>query len=272
MSSTLVLQEIYLYPIKSLGGISVSQALVEERGFRYDRRWMLVDKKGDFVTQRIHPQLALLQVALSETQLEVFSKRDPSRKISFDLELNSGEEMQVKVWGDAVAALQVAPEVSAWFSNFLGMNVDLVLMPESSHRKMDPRYAVQEESVSFADGMPYVMIGQASLDELNGRLADPVGMDRFRPNLVFSGGEAYAEDQFKQLQIGEVEFQVVKPCARCVMITVNQQTGEKGKEPLATLATYRTVNNKVYFGQNAVALAPGMVRLGDLLQQVKPNW
>jgi uncharacterized protein YcbX len=110
------------------------------------------------------------------------------------------------------------------------------------------------------------MIGQASLDDLNGRLSDPVGMDRFRPNLVFSGGEAYAEDQFARLKVGEVDFQVVKPCARCVLITVNQQTGEKGKEPLATLATYRTVNNKVYFGQNAVALAPGMVRVGDLIQ------
>jgi hypothetical protein len=141
-------------------------------------------------------------------------------------------------------------------------------MPESSHRKMDPRYAVQGESVSFADGMPYVMIGQASLDELNQRLEVPISMDRFRPNLVFSGGEAYAEDQFKQLQIGEVEFQVVKPCARCVLITVNQQTGEKGKEPLATLATYRTVNNKIYFGQNAVALAPGIVRVGDPIQQL----
>ena len=267
MSSTLVLQEIYLYPIKSLGGISVSQALVEERGFRYDRRWMLVDKKGDFVTQRQHPQLALLQVALSETQLEVFSKRDPSQRVAFDLDLVSDQELQVSIWGDQVLARVVSAELSLWFSGFLQMELDLVVMPESSHRKMDPRYAVQEESVSFADGMLYVMIGQASLDDLNGRLSDPVGMDRFRPNLVFSGGEAYVEDQFKQLQIGEVEFQVVKPCARCVMITVNQQTGEKGKEPLATLATYRTVNNKVYFGQNAVALAPGMVRVGDFIQQ-----
>ena len=267
MSKALVLQEIYLYPIKSLGGISVTEALVEERGFRYDRRWMLVDKKGDFVTQRQHPQLALLQVALSETQLEVFSKRDPSQRVAFDLDLVSDQELQVSIWGDQVLARVVSAELSLWFSGFLQMELDLVVMPESSHRKMDPRYAVQEESVSFADGMPYVMIGQASLDDLNGRLSDPVGMDRFRPNLVFSGGEAYAEDQFKQLQIGEVEFQVVKPCARCVMITVNQQTGEKGKEPLATLATYRTVNNKVYFGQNAVALAPGMVRVGDFIQQ-----
>jgi len=267
MKQALFVQNLYLYPIKSLGGISVPEALVEERGFRYDRRWMLVDKKGDFVTQRQHPQLALLQVALSESQLEVFSKRDPSQRIAFDLNLASNQELQVSIWGDQVLARVVSAELSRWFSDFLQMELDLVVMPESSQRKMDPRYAVQGESVSFADGMPYVIIGQASLDELNGRLSDPVGMDRFRPNLVFSGGEAYAEDQFKQLQIGEVEFQVVKPCARCVMITVDQEKGTKGKEPLATLATYRSQDSKVYFGQNAVALAPGMVRVGDFIQQ-----
>jgi uncharacterized protein YcbX len=268
MNQPLFVQNLYLYPIKSLGGISVQEAKVEERGFKYDRRWMLVDPSGEFLTQRQHPQLALLQVALGESELTVFSKVDPSREISFDLEMNSGKEMQVKVWGDEVAALQVAQTVSDWFSDFLGMDVELVVMPESSHRKLDPRYAVQEESVSFADGMPYVIIGQASLDELNGRLADPVGMDRFRPNLVFSGGDAYAEDQFKRLQIGEVDFQVVKPCARCVMITVDQEKGAKGKEPLATLATYRSLGSKVYFGQNAVALTQGIVRVGDPIHQL----
>ncbi len=268
MNQPLFIQNLYLYPIKSLGGIAVQEALVEERGFKYDRRWMLVDPSGEFLTQRQHPQLALLQVSLGESELTVFSKVDPSREISFDLEMNSGKEMQVKVWGDEVAALQVAQTVSDWFSDFLGMDVELVVMPESSHRKLDPRYAVQEESVSFADGMPYVIIGQASLDELNGRLADPVGMDRFRPNLVFSGGDAYAEDQFKRLQIGEVDFQVVKPCARCVMITVDQEKGAKGKEPLATLATYRSQGSKVYFGQNAVSLTQGIVRVGDPIQQL----
>jgi uncharacterized protein YcbX len=267
MKQALFVQNLYLYPIKSLGGISVPEALVEERGFRYDRRWMLVDKKGDFVTQRQHPQLALLQVSLSKTQLEVVSKGDPSQRIAFDLNLASNQELQVSIWGDQVLARVVSAELSRWFSDFLQMELDLVVMPESSQRKMDPRYALQGESVSFADGMPYVMIGQSSLDELNQRLEVPVAMDRFRPNLVFSGGEAYAEDQFKQLQIGEVEFQVVKPCARCVMITVDQEKGTKGKEPLATLATYRSQGSKVYFGQNAVALAPGMVRVGDFIQQ-----
>ncbi|MDA0315584.1 MAG: MOSC domain-containing protein [Bacteroidetes bacterium] len=266
MPDSLILQELYLYPIKSLGGISVNQAEVEERGFRYDRRWMLVDKTGEFLTQRQYPQLALLQAALGNTQLEVFSKVDSLKRIAFDLELVSSKELSVKIWGDVVLAWVVSEEVSNWFSDFLGMELDLVVMPESTERKMDPRYAVQGESVSFADGMPYVIIGQSSLDELNGRLANPVGMDRFRPNLVFSGGDAFAEDQFTRLKVGEVAFQVVKPCGRCVLITVNQQTAEQGKEPLATLATYRTVNNKVYFGQNAIALGTGTVRVGDRIR------
>jgi uncharacterized protein len=268
MNQLLFIQSLYLYPIKSLGGIAVQEASIEERGFKYDRRWMLVDRSGEFLTQRQHPQLALLQVTLTKSDLAVFSKINPFQQISFDLALTSGKEMKVKVWGDEVAALQVAPGVSAWFSGFLSMDVELVVMPESSHRKLDPRYAVNSESVSFADGMPYVMIGQASLDELNGRLSDPVGMDRFRPNLVFSGGEAFAEDQFKHLQIGEVEFQVVKPCARCVMITVDQEKGTKGKEPLATLATYRSTGNKVYFGQNLVSLTRGIVKVGDPIQKL----
>ena len=266
MNPSLSVQRIFLYPIKSLGGISVQNAVVEERGFKYDRRWMLVDPSGEFLTQRQYPQLATLQVTLGESTLKVFSKKDPSREISFGLEMNSGKEMEVTVWGDSVAALQVAPAVSAWFSDFLGMNVDLVVMPERAHRKLDPRYSVQNESVSFADGMPYVILGQSSLDDLNGRLKDPVEMDRFRPNVVFAGGVAFAEDEFTKLQIGSLLFQVVKPCARCVMITVDQEKGTVGKEPLATLASYRTVNNKVYFGQNAVALSQGIVRVGDLIR------
>lgn len=246
--------------------MAVQQAEVEERGFRYDRRWMLVDAQGDFVTQRVHPQLALLQVALEKTTLLITAKQDPALHLTIPLEKADGEEMSVQIWGDRVLAREVGTEESRWFSDFLGMVLHLVLLPESSQRKMDPRYAVRAESVSFADGMPYVFIGQSSLDDLNGKLDTEVSMDRFRPNLVFSGGAPFVEDTWQQLQIGAVEFQVVKPCARCVMVTVDQQTGEKGKEPLHTLAGYRTMNNKVYFGQNAVALTQGIVRVGDLIQ------
>jgi uncharacterized protein YcbX len=148
----------------------------------------------------------------------------------------------------------------------LGTNVRIVKMPDSTKRKVDPRYAVNKESVSFADGMPYLLIGQKSLDELNSKLDDAVPMNRFRPNIVFSGGDAFSEDTWGKIQIGEVDFQVVKPCARCVMVTVDQTTGDKAAEPLKTLAEFRKEGNKILFGQNMVALSNGIIKVGDKLK------
>jgi uncharacterized protein YcbX len=139
-------------------------------------------------------------------------------------------------------------------------------MHESTQRKVSPKYAVNDESVSFADGMPYLILGQESLDDLNSRLEKPVPMDRFRPNIVFSGGQPYVEDSWKKIRIGAVRFQVVKPCARCVLTTIDQETGLQGKEPLKTLAGYRTLGNKVYFAQNMVALETGTIRIGDQIR------
>ncbi|TDQ14945.1 hypothetical protein DFQ04_2826 [Algoriphagus boseongensis] len=268
MEKELVVQDIFIYPIKSLGGIRLESAKVEEKGFQYDRRWMLVDHSGMFVSQRTYPQLALLGVKILQDQLEVFHKQNISYQLTFPMDRATGPEMEVTVWDDQVLAKIVDPKVSKWFSDFLGFEVHLVVMPENSHRKVDPRYAVQGESVSFADGMPYLIIGEASLEDLNSKLETPVPMDRFRPNIVFSGGVAFSEDGFKKITIGEVSFQVIKPCARCVLTTVDQQTGEQGKEPLKTLASYRTQNNKVYFGQNMVALHKGIVSQGDFLKTV----
>lgn len=266
MENQLLVQDIFIYPIKSLGGIRLAEADVEERGFRYDRRWMLVDKEGVFVTQRLHPQLALLGVNLTERGLDVFHKLEPANRIEIPFDLAMGPDLLVTIWDDQVMAKTVATHLNSWFSDFLGFDVSLVVLPETSHRKMDPRYAVQGESVSFADGMPYLIIGQESLNELNSRLEFPVSMDRFRPNLVFSGGSSFLEDQLRKIKIGNLPFQIVKPCARCVLITVDQQTGKQGKEPLKTLSSYRSVNNKVYFGQNVVALSVGKIRIGDPIQ------
>lgn len=239
---------------------------VEERGFRYDRRWMLVDEDGMFVTQRVYPQLALLGVKLGQSGLEVFHKKDPSRCIEVPFGLATGMEVMVTIWDDQVLAKAVHSDFDRWFSEFLDFKVRLVVLPESSHRKVDPRYAVNGESVSFADGMPYLILGQESLNELNSRLDSPVNMDRFRPNIVLSGGEPFLEDKLRKIQIGSVDFQIVKPCARCVLTTVDQQSGKQGKEPLKTLSSYRSVNNKVYFGQNVVALNGGKIRIGDPIQ------
>jgi uncharacterized protein YcbX len=265
MKQNLQLQDIFIYPIKSLGGIRLTESAAEERGFRYDRRWMLVDRAGRFVSQREFPELSLLQVELSQEGLMVVQKKNPDRSITVPFGQAEGPDCSVVIWDDLVIARIVSESVSRWFSNFLGFEVNLVVMPESSSRKVDSRYAVNGESVSFADGMPYLIIGQASLDELNSRMEAPVPMNRFRPNLVFSGGTPFQEDSLKKIRIGSVDFQLVKPCARCVLTTVDQETGERGKEPLKTLATYRTVGNKVMFGQNAVALSNGLVRIGDPL-------
>lgn len=266
MEKTLIVQDIFIYPIKSLGGLRLSEAVVEEKGFQYDRRWMLVNEEGVFLSQRDYPQLALLKVELGVNELVVFRKNEKEKLILVPFEMANGPEIMVTIWDDQVLGKVVHPEISTWFSDYLGIEADLVVMPESSHRKVDQRYAVHGESVSFADGMPYLLIGQESLNDLNSRLERPVPMDRFRPNIVFSGGSPFLEDSLREIKIGEVEFQIVKPCARCIMTTVDQKTGKKGKEPLKTLSSYRTINNKVYFGQNVVALRTGKVRIGDQIQ------
>lgn len=263
MSQEITLQDIFIYPIKSLGGIRLDSWVVEEKGFKYDRRWMLVDENGQFLSQRKHPSLAFLKIELQENFLQVSSSKNPQNQLNIPFESEGEDELSVTVWDDEMTARSVSREADIWFSDYLGFPVRLVKMPESTKRKVDPKYAVNSESVSFADGMPYLLISQASLDDLNSRLGEPISMNRFRPNLVFSGMTPYQEDQFVKMTIGEVEFQGIKLCARCVMTTINQETGEKGKEPLKTLATYRQQGHKILFGQNVVALNLGEVRVGD---------
>ncbi|WP_192346534.1 MOSC domain-containing protein [Algoriphagus sp. Y33] len=266
MPESLLIQDIYVYPIKSLAGIRLSEAKVEERGFELDRRWMLVDETGKFISQRKFPLMAAIKVEIGDDSLTVYHLSNPSKLIRIPFDAAGEEISSVEVWDDKMAARLVAKEFDDWFSDVLGMGVRLVKMPSTTERKVDPRYAVNGESVSFADGMPYLLIGQKSLTDLNFRLRAPVSMNRFRPNIVFSGGEPFIEDSWGKMQIGDVNFQVVKPCARCVLITVEQETGIKGAEPLKTLATYRKVGNKILFGQNMVALSTGVIKVGDELK------
>jgi uncharacterized protein len=262
------LQDIYIYPIKSLGGIRLDSALLEERGFMHDRRWMLVDKEGNFLSQRIFPKMAMLQVKIVADGIFVFHQLNPEKNFKIPIDPLTDQMLQVHIWEDQVMGQIVNPLANRWFSEILQQECLLVKMPESTKRKIKPKYAVKDESVSFADGMPYLLIGQSSLDDLNERLEIPVGMDRFRPNLVFSGGKPFEEDQWENIQIGRAKFKITKPCARCVMTTVNPQTAEKEKEPLKTLATYRTVNNNVMFGQNMLLLEGDYVCVGDELKKI----
>ncbi|MEX2603837.1 MAG: MOSC N-terminal beta barrel domain-containing protein [Gracilimonas sp.] len=256
------LKDIFIYPIKSLGGIRVDESIAGERGLQYDRRWMLVNNQGKFLSQRTHPNMALLQVELKKSGLRVFHKQNRDNEILIPFEPQNSNMMPVQIWDDEVEGQIVDSGLSRWFSSQLGIECNLVFMPSKVRRKVDPKYAVNAETVSFADGMPYLLIGQASLDDLNSRLENPVPMNRFRPNLVFAGGRPYEEDEWEELLVGEAQFRIVKPCARCIITTTDQESSNRGKEPLKTLATYRKVKNKVLFGQNMIWIKGEEIRTG----------
>ena len=266
---TLRLSQLFIYPIKSLGGISLQQGYISNRGLEHDREWMLIDREGTFISQRKYPQLALLQTSINAATVTVQHKHHPNQNISFSVAEQLDSPISVSVWDDHCTALEVSTEVSEWFSAYLQMDAKLVKMPQTEKRKVDPRYAHHEETVGFADGYPSLIIGQSSLDLLNTKLPHLIGMDRFRPNLVFTGGNAHLEDEITEFSIGEVQFYSAKPCTRCVMITVDQQTGEKGQEPLKTLATYRSFGHKILFGQNVIHTNQGLLRVGDELKIIK---
>jgi uncharacterized protein YcbX len=259
------LSEINIYPIKSLAGISLQSAEVEERGLKYDRRWMLVENENKFITQREHPQMALLQVAIGKGGLSVKHKIENTDKLFIPFNYVHSETKNVIIWNDIVSGFFYNHSIDEWFSDILNVKCRLVYMLDSTIRKVNPE-RVTNKIVSFADGYPFLIIGQASLGDLNSRLPEPLPMNRFRPNLVFTGGKPYEEDNWKNFKIGEVKFRAVKPSIRCVITTTNQETAERTHEPLHTLSKYRKINNGVIFGMNLVCESVGRVSIGDKIE------
>lgn len=268
----LQLSEIWIYPVKSLAGISLKKAKVTERGLENDRRWLLVDENGHFLTQRQYPQLALFQPAIDAEYLTITHRKNNSEALKVNLtQTNYHKKVSVKVWDDTIDdALEVSNEANEWFSKALEMSVRLVYMPESSRREVDKKYAISgDEITSFSDAYPFLVIGQSSLDDLNNRLKERVKMNRFRPNLVFKGGEAYEEENWYEVQIGKATFWGVKPCSRCIMTTIDQESGEKtGKDPLLTLSTYRKAGKRVLFGQNLLVTVLENIQIGDAINVI----
>jgi len=263
---SLTLSEIWIYPIKSLGGIRLSTSKILPKGLQYDRRFMLIDEGGLFMTQRVYAQMALFKTAITDTTLTITHHGE-----TLTIPLTPAISLPprpVQIWDDLVMAHEVDPTCSAWFSKRLGISCKLVYFPEENPRAVDPRYKVNDEHVSLADAYPILLIGQASLNDLNTRLDTPLPMNRFRPNLVFTGGQPYEEETWRNFTIGKNRFVGVKPCARCVLTTVDQETAQKGKEPLKTLATYRNFNNKIIFGQNVVALDHQTITIGDTVTTI----
>jgi len=254
-----VASQIWIYPIKSLGGIRLSSAKILPKGIEFDRRWMLIDAENNFMTQRVYPEMALFKLSFVSGNFIVNYSGD-----IIDLPFTyKPEHIQAQIWDDQVDVYEVSQHHSKWFSERLGITCRLVSFPDNNQRSIDTRYAFNNEQVSLADGYPLLVIGQASLDDLNRRMHEPLPMNRFRPNIVFTGGEPYEEDGWKNFRIGANRFAGVKPCSRCVLTTVDQDTAIKGTEPLATLATYRRVENKIYFGQNLIPLNYNQIAEGD---------
>jgi uncharacterized protein len=221
---------------------------------------MLVDAEGNAMTQRKFPKMALFKTSLS-SDIRISFENDfiniPLVPSSFSSYANA------KVWDDVVYTAEPDHSYSEWFSRRLEVECKLLYFPEANLRPVDPDYQINDEQVSLADAYPLLMIGVQTLAELNSRLTSPVPMDRFRPNIIFSGGTPFIEDTWDRFKIGSNQFAAVKPCARCIMPTIDQQTAIKSAEPLRTLATFRTLNNKVLFGQNVLVISADHVNVGD---------
>jgi uncharacterized protein len=253
-----------VYPVKSCRGIALGEASLDRWGIRHDRNWMVVDAEGCFVSQRTQPRLALVEPALGPELLTLRAPGVPA--LELPVSGRAGLERTVTVQDDSCTALDQGEDAAAWLSGYLGQPMRLVHIGTSFQRSLDPRYVPEGGEVGFADGYPLLVLSDASVAELNRRLAAPLPMNRFRPNLVVTGCSAFAEDAWRRIRVGEVVLHLVKPCERCVITTVDQATAEQGKEPLATLATFRRYGDGVAFGQNAVHQGPGRIRVGHAVE------
>ncbi|MCB0061928.1 MAG: MOSC domain-containing protein [Caldilineaceae bacterium] len=264
--SEVTVAALHIYPIKSCRGHAVDRVLVTPRGFADDRLMMITDGAGDFLTQREYPRMALIEPMLGE---ELLTLRAPGM-VALDLPIRmEGSKRPVVIWRDRCEAVDQGEGVAAWLSEFLGTEARLMRLADDVPRRVDPQFARSAtDQTSFADGYPFLLISEESLADLNRRLATPLPMNRFRPNIVVRGEVPFAEDSWRQIRIGKVTFDLVKPCARCQITTIDQETGAvAGKEPLATFATFRrTPDGKVMFGQNLLSTGAGMIAVGDCVR------
>lgn len=261
------LSHINLFPVKSCAPLTPARAQVELRGLRGDRRWMIVDDQGQFVTARKHPRMVLIRAQLDGSTLLLSAPQMPNLTVQPAAERSTAK---VKVWGDELIAHTAMDAANDWISRYLGFPARLVFMDDQVERAVDPKYAQPGDVVSFADGFPLLLITQASLDLLNCKLAQAIPMLRFRPNLVVTGTDAHAEDGWRSIRIGDIRFDVVKPCIRCVLTTVDPDSGtfDAAGEPLRTLLGYRRTAKGIAFGQNLIPRGTGTVTLGDAVEVI----
>ncbi len=254
---------ISVYPIKATCEVSLDEAEVHPRGLSGDRRWMVVNAAGNFLQQRVQPELGRVRATPQvDGSLWVDAPGMPQLCVVPPV---GGDRQPVKVWDDSLSAALAGAEAAGWFSTFLGRECFLVYMDQACQRPVAAEYGREGDVVSFADAMPLLLTTEASLADLNRRMGKPIPMSRFRPNIIVGGSKAWEEDDWRRIRIGETEFEITHPCARCVVTTIDQQSGIKSAdgEPLKTLATFRSESEGVTFGQNLVPRTTGIIRVGD---------
>ena len=268
---TITITGLYTYPIKSCGSLSHDSVQIDQNGLAYDRHWVVAEPNGDFITAREYPAMQLIAPQLVDDCLAITAPGAGEVRIPLTVREDS-KRMPVTVWRDTVIGADEGDEVASMLSDYLGVKVRLFVMPKTTVRAVDPNFANFPAQVGFADGYPFLVASEESLADLNEKLTergkDTVPMSRFRPNIVVSGGgKPFAEDDWEHFSIGDVQFDGVKRCARCVMTTIDPKTGTRPdkQEPLATLATYRTGGHGVLFGMNAIHHAPGQISVGDVV-------
>ncbi len=251
--------QINLFPIKGCGGYPVESAGLESRGFEGDRRFLLVNERGHFLSQRKFPKMALIRLSPADEGFLVESPDQAPTRLPATLA--SGDSACVSIWRDQVKATRAAATINDWFSKAIGIPCQLVYMNKPHSRRVKSGYGRQEDDLSFADGAPVMLISMESLGALNQRLEKPVEMERFRPNLVVTADAAFAEDSWQRIRVGEAEFEVAWPCSRCVVPTIDPATGERDRhgEPLRTLRGFRSAPSGVTFGQNLIPRRLGRV-------------
>jgi uncharacterized protein YcbX len=259
---------LFVYPLKSARGIALESGVVGDRGLQHDRRFMVVDHEGRFLTQRELPAMARLLTALREPNAPdgelVLRFEQTELRVPLQPQLDDGRTLRtVRVFKDTVQAIDLGEPARSFLSRALRRETSLVYMPAESERQVDPTRARPGELVGFADGFPFLLTNESSLAALNRELDEPVPMTRFRPNFVIEGVPAYSEDDFRDLTIGGVHFVALKPCSRCVIVNTDQTTGARERGPLEALVRSHTIGNRPIFGQNLVARSFGALRVGD---------
>lgn len=252
------IRSLHIYPIKGMAGMSIPSMQLLERGAKYDRRYMLVDENGKFLSQRTHAQLCQFWCDIQDDTLRVYFG---DARLELDTTAYSDRKIEVEVWGAQFHAYEVSHSASQWFSDQLGSNCRLVKMVDGEDRIKT--FADGETRLSFADGYPYLVLGTASLALLNEKVDQEIPFNRFRANIIVNTASPHEEDSWRAMSIGDAELQIIKACARCVVTTIDQSTAERGVEPLKTLAQYRKTDKKINFGANAVLRKEGVVSVGD---------